>query len=193
MKSFIVLLISGFCLFGQTVVEGPPKLPLNPAGGGGGGNPFVLSGHGLVTRHDFTGLVGYKFTPSANMTVTALGRLVLSGNSASHTVYLEDASGTLLASASVSMSGATADTYVYANISTVSLTSGTAYYLLSGELNGGDDWFDNTDGAHDALITHTSDAAMNTSAFVTNPNSAVTDTGGANIAFGHPNFKYTIP
>jgi hypothetical protein len=86
---------------------------------------------------------GYKFTVGANdIGVYSLGRWKFSGNTAAHTIRLIDASGTQLASVSISTNSSSqpANAFVYANIypSAVRLTAGSTYYVLSDETVGGD-------------------------------------------------------
>ncbi|MEP6743590.1 MAG: hypothetical protein ABJB61_13915 [bacterium] len=121
---------------------------LNPyvfSGGGtppAPGDPFILSFTPNSLRSNFTGCVGFKFTApgSSPPTAIALGRYKISGNSQTHTVYLLDASGSVLASVSLDMSGtAEADGFIYGVIS-FALTASQDYFVLSSEVSGGDEW-----------------------------------------------------
>ena len=80
---------------------------------------------------------------SANLTVTALGRMMAPGNSQTHTVELVDAStGQVIGTVSVSMSGGTVGQFQYASLaSPVTLLAGHKYYLVSRETSGGDQWY----------------------------------------------------
>lgn len=99
---------------------------------------------GSSSRNDFTGAVGYSFTAGAGTnTVIALGHYFQSGNTASHTLYLVDSTGTVLGSGSLVMSGGSPGQYVYTSITPVVLVPGDTYYVLSGEVSGGDYWIDN--------------------------------------------------
>ena len=100
-------------------------------------------------RNDFGDFVGLQFTTDHNVHgVSALGRIVLSGNSQNHTVKLVHANdGTDVPGASVTVSTASAmpGAFAYANLaSTVYLQPNTSYYLVSLESNGGDAWYDYT-------------------------------------------------
>ena len=80
---------------------------------------------------------------SANLTVTDLGRMMVSGNAQTHTVELVDAStNQILGSVSLSMSGGVAGQFKYASLSNpVTLLAGHRYYLVSKETSGGDQWY----------------------------------------------------
>jgi hypothetical protein len=88
-----------------------------------------------------------KITVGANpVTVTELGRLFVSGNSGTHVVKLVRASDQVdvpNGAASISMSGGVAAQFKYGALSSpVILAAGAAYYLVSQELQGGDQWHD---------------------------------------------------
>ena len=97
-------------------------------------------------RSNFDGWVGFRFqVGAAPITVTDLGRWVLSGNSGSHTVQLFNMDGTTVPGGSVSVntSGQTAGQFAYATLPTpVTLTPNTTYAVMSLEVNGGDQWYD---------------------------------------------------
>jgi hypothetical protein len=78
------------------------------------------------------------------MTVSELGRWVVPGNTGTHIVKLVDAStGIDLGSVSVATAGAPAGQFKYTTLSTaVTLAPGAAYYVLSQETAGGDQWYD---------------------------------------------------
>lgn len=106
----------------------------------------LVSGHSMTRlRNDFTGWLGMEFTTGASvLTVSELGRWVVAGNSATHSVKLiEKATGTTLASVSIATSGAPAGQVKYAALpAVVTLAAGASYYLLSQETAGGDSWYD---------------------------------------------------
>ena len=150
--------------------------------------PFVtgLSSTGAV-RNDFTGRVGFRFTVSgADRVITDLGRLVLSGNSQSHTIYLRNSSGTTLASTVVNLLGATVGSYVYGSITPITLTAGVAYWIYSDETNGGDTWYD----VSGTSLQTTNIATVQSGAYEFN--GANNNTGGAGSGYVVPNFKYQI-
>src|SRR5215469_7702930 len=134
-------------------------------------------------RNDFSGNLGFAFVPSANITVLALGRWVVSGNSGIHTLSLRDASNNVLASVTVNTSGATSGDYVFSNLGTpVSLSSGTTYLMYSGETNGADTWYNNN-----TTVASSSDIS------VTGPSYDGNIITNANSSFIPVNFKYTKP
>lgn len=104
--------------------------------------PF-LTGQTLGTlRNNLTGKVGFEFRPTSNMTVTQLGRWVVSGNSGSHVLELRTVTNTLLQSCTVNTSGATSGQYLYGTITAQSLSGGTNYMVVSNETSSGDQWYD---------------------------------------------------
>ena len=119
---------------------------------GGGGETFLPLVAGVTfssptLRSNFTGWVGFRFTVGASpLTVTHVGRWVVSGNSQSHVVKLvASATQTDVAggSATVPTSGQGAGAFTYVALNTpITLSANTAYYLVSHEANGGDQWYD---------------------------------------------------
>jgi endoglucanase len=98
-------------------------------------------------RNNFTGRVGFSFTVDGSpITVTALGRWILPGNSQTHTLYLADAStGQTLATATINASGKSVGFNYVALSSNVVLNANKQYIIASSEMNGGDTWYnDNT-------------------------------------------------
>lgn len=115
-------------------------------GGGGGGSPNLYTGvtNGTL-RNNYTGSVGSSFRYTAgSVTVDALCRWKVSGNSQTHTLYLVNVSVfAIISSVSVDMSTGSAGTWICTNLgSPQSLTVGTTYGILSTETNGGDQWYD---------------------------------------------------
>jgi O-glycosyl hydrolase len=97
---------------------------------------YVLAQSLGTIRNDFTGWVGLQFTVGYTpITVTDLGRWIVSGNSGAHTLKLVTASsGADVPGGSVSLntSGQTAGAYAYATLSGgVTLSANTAYYVVS--------------------------------------------------------------
>lgn len=140
-------------------------------------------------RNDFTGQVGCKFFCETAMHVTALGRYVVSGNSANHLLSLYDQTQTLLTSITVATSGATAGQFTYASLLTsIALTSGDPYFLFSTELTTGDSWCDlNT------ATTFTVPADfLAGGAYVNLGGTFVVEASGA-VSYVPPNLLYTKP
>ena len=107
--------------------------------------PFTL-GHSLINlRNDYSGWLGMKITVGeTQLAVSQLGRWVVPGNSASHTLKLVDAAtGADLAAATLATSGAATGQFQYAAlVSPVTLAPHTSYFVLSQESAGGDAWYD---------------------------------------------------
>lgn len=164
--------------------------PITGGGGGGGGDtPFITTGHGTTLRDNFTGKIGFAFTPSANITVTHLGLLKVSGNSHTHVVRIYNASNTLLVSATVDLSQTpSADGYVYVTCSSTSLSSGNQYWCMADYTSGGgDQWYDSDSPG----VTCSADGAVNNAAFGSSPPFSNGHTGS--FSFSNPNFQYTKP
>jgi len=105
-----------------------------------------------------------KFTVGANaLSVSALGRIFITGNSGTHTVKLVQATtGTDVpgGSVSVSMVGGVSGQFKYVSLgSPVTLQANTAYYLVTQEANGGDQWYDT------GSVSSTTAAAVNSSIY----------------------------
>jgi len=169
----------------------PPPPPPDP------GSQFVTSYNlnNKPLRNDFSGWVGMKLTVGASaLTVNSLGRVFVPGNTGSHVVKLVRASdGTDVpgGSASVSMVGGTAGQFRYTSLaSSITLPANTAYYLVSEETAGGDQWYDH------GSLSSSSVAAVNSSVYFYNGSWVPLD--GPNTSYGPPNFLYgpaagTIP
>jgi fibronectin type 3 domain-containing protein/sarcosine oxidase gamma subunit len=142
-----------------------------------------------TVRNNYTGFVGMQFTTgSSSVTVTQLGRWIVSGNSSAHTVKLTLAStgvDVTNGSVSVNTSGQTAGQYAYVNLTgAITLPANTAYYLTTDETSGGDSWLnDNT------TITTTSVAASNNGEYYAS--GWVNDNSTANTSFGPVSFMYS--
>jgi len=160
---------------------------INPLGGA----LAFVTGYALNSpplRNDFGGFVGMRFTVgSSALSVNALGRIFITGNSGTHTVKLVQAStGTDLpgASVSISMTGGVSGQFKYVSLgSPVTLQANTAYYLVSQEASGGDQWYDT------GTVSSTAAAAVNTSIYSFNSvnwNSYNT----ANTSYVPANFQY---
>ena len=120
-------------------LSAPPPPPVNIS--------FVTSAALGTIRNNYSGWVGFGFQVGASpITVSAVGRYVVSGNSQTHTVKLVDAStgaDVPNGSATVVTSGAIPGAITYVPLSSpVVLTAGHSYYLLTQETSGGDQWYD---------------------------------------------------
>ena len=126
---------------------------------------------------------------SANLSVTALGRIMVSGNSQTHLVESVDAStGQVLGSVSLSMGGGVAGQFEYASLSSpVTLLAGHKYYLVSKETSGGDQWYNEPTAART-----TSAASVTGGVWSISPGSWFTDTLPG-LEYVGVDLQYTIP
>jgi len=154
-----------------------------------GANFVTSTTLGKLSDPDFTGFVGMSVTVGSNpMTLTSLGRFVVSGNSGVHTVKVVDASTGLDvpgASVSIDTTAGTPGTYTYLPVtSAVTLNGNATYYIVSSELNNGDTWYDST-----TSVQTTNAAVLNGPVYGT-PYLAVVEAGHT---YGPVDFSYTIP
>jgi hypothetical protein len=138
-------------------------------------------------RNDVDGKVGFQFTVGANpITVTALGRWVVSGNSGAHNLVIMtgDCSSTL-AAVIVNTSGATPGTYLYATITPLTLSANASYRVLSTETSAGtEQWYSN------GPITTTSDVGSISAAYsIAGPGCG---NAAANESYVPVNLKYHL-
>ena len=123
-----------------------PGVNVTVNNGGAGLTAFLTSQTLGPVRNNYTGFVGMAITVgSTPLSVTSLGRIVVSGNSSSHVVKLVQANGADVPGGSVTWSpaGGTAGQYKYVSLaSPVALLANTTYYLVSQETAGGDFWYD---------------------------------------------------
>ncbi|HXK58589.1 MAG TPA: hypothetical protein PLP42_01725, partial [Acidobacteriota bacterium] len=149
--------------------------------------PFV-TGQNLSPSqwNNYTGWKGMKLTVGASpVTVTELGRWVLSGNSGTHTVKLVNSSGAAVGSVSVATSGAPAGQFKYVALgSPVTLSASQVYYLVSQETSGGDYWWGYT-----TTLSHTSVATVN-NAVTSSDGASFTNDGATDNCSVPLSFKY---
>ena len=140
-------------------------------------------------RNNLTGFAGMKFTVgSSPLTITSLGRIYVTGNSGTHTVKIVNAgTGADVAGASVSINmstGTPSNGFKYVALAApVVLTANTAYYLVSQETSGGDQWYD-----FNTVLTTTTRATVNNA--VSRPNNSWVAAGTANNSYVPVDFKY---
>jgi len=141
-------------------------------------------------RTGYSGFAGMQiFVGASPLAVTALGRMTVAGNGGTHLLKLVDASdGSDVpgGSVTVSMSGASAGQFQYANLASPALLlPGSAYYVLSQESSSGDVWYYN-----DSLVQTTPVATELSGAWGYGPGQWYLN-GGAGQAFGPVDIKYT--
>jgi len=153
------------------------------------GTPLVSGFSAGLPRNNFTGAVGMKFTTgTVPITVTALGRLYIDGNSQDHLVRLVSANGADVPTAAVvvSLPSGTAGQFVYAPLANpVTLAPNTAYYLLSSETEGGDQFY-NFGPVTAAPVVNVNSAGLNWLGV------GLFDIGPANNGFGPVSLLYTF-
>jgi hypothetical protein len=112
--------------------------------------------------NNYSGHVGYTWTNSGANTVTALGRWVISGNSAGHVLTLVKMSDlSTVATVTLNTSGLTPGQFNYTNLaSPVTLTDGVRYGIATQESNGGDQWYDASSGTLAVMSVGTYGQAM---------------------------------
>jgi hypothetical protein len=151
--------------------------------------PFVQGKTLGTLRNNLTGFAGMKFTVgSSPVTVTSLGRIYVTGNTGTHTVKIVTASsGADLAGASVSINmstGSPSNGFKYAALAApITLAANTAYYLVSQETSGGDQWYD-----FNTVLTTTTKATVNNA--VSRPSNSWVAAGTANNSYVPVDFKY---
>ncbi len=90
--------------------------------------------------------IGFRFKNDSGttVTVTQLGRWVITGNNQTHTLRIYSDTGTSLASVVVDCNGATAGQFLYGTLAVpYDLQPNTYYYITSSEVSGGDQWYSN--------------------------------------------------
>ena len=155
-------------------------------GGGGGGTPFITGQTLGSVRNNYTDRVGFAFTTTVTITIQALGRWVVSGNSQIHGLYIFDngQGGSyrgVLAVTALDTSTATPGAYNYTNLNSPLTLPPGSYTCVSSEVSGGDQWYDNN-----TTVTSTGVGSVTGSALGGNPN------GSAGQSYVPTNFKYTL-
>lgn len=143
-------------------------------------------------RNNFNGWLGTKITTGPNpVIVRELGRWVLSGNSASHTVKIVNAtpvSDVPGASVVVNTAGAPVG-FLYVPLATpVTLAANTSYYIVSQEVSGGDQWYE----GNNTLTYASSIATVNQSVYSSN-GTTYTTSYSANNSYIPVAFRWSEP
>ena len=155
------------------VSNGPPPIS---------GTPIIT---GITTpgkpRNNSTGAFGMKFTVGAQpLTVTALGRIYIAGNTQSHVVKLVRASDGMDVpggAVTINLPSGNPGEFVYGLLpAPVTLDANTMYYLVSTETNGGDLFYDLS------TVTATNEIAVN-NGVVFQPSLGYVLVGPANSSF----------
>lgn len=151
---------------------------------------FITNVTAGLEKNDVSGRIGMKVTTGSKpIKLLSLGRMAVTGNTQSHALNVVRASdNTIVATATVGMSGATTGSFKYATLpSAVTLAANTQYYVVSQETSGGDKWLDST-----TVIIANNVAVVNSA--VTNVSGAVwTESGSTGQTFGPVDFIYEEP
>lgn len=141
--------------------------------------------------NNFTAEIGFKFVCTANRTITQLGRWKIAGNSQVHTNTIRDSGGALLGSVAVDMSTATAGQFNFATLgSPIAVTAGNTYYVMTTEINGGDQWYNDNVGQTGSVST---DFTAMESSFTSGYYDGSLHAVNASSIYGPTNFKFTNP
>jgi phosphodiesterase/alkaline phosphatase D-like protein len=140
-------------------------------------------------RNNYDGFAGMQLTVGENpLSVYALGRACLPGNSQTHPVKLVNAStkaDVAGATAQVIMLNCTPGQTVYANLANpVTLVPGTTYYLVSQEFKNGDMFYEH------APISVKSDVSVISSVYFNGVQWIAPDS--ANTSYVPPDMRYTV-
>jgi glucose/arabinose dehydrogenase len=139
-------------------------------------------------RNDYLGWVGFRFAVgAAPITVTALGRFVLPGNTGTHTIKLTDDSGVDVPGAltSVSTQGATPGSFAFANLPDAVTLPANGRYILATTEDAGDKWYDNK-----TILTTTGAAVTTSSTFSPDGRNWSANGGRNNTSYGPVSFRY---
>ncbi len=166
---------------------------ISASSSGGPGTTAFLTGFstsGRPLRTDFSGWVGMQLGIGSNpLTVSALGRVCVAGNSSTHTVKLVNAAnGADIpgASVSVNMNACPAGQFAWSSLSpAITLPAGSVYYLVSQEVQGGDQWYDY------GAVSAEPDAAVRSSVYSFNGSNWI-PIGPPNTSYVPVNFEYTV-
>lgn len=142
-------------------------------------------------RSDADIWVGVSLTPSANLTVTHIGRRVVAGNTQTHTVRFSVNGGPNFASVTVDTTTGTPGQIHYTAITPFTLTNGQAYILASREFLAGDQWYDA--GAAGHAMVRADKATSNDAAYSNDGTVGVSFStlgAGANAQYVPVSFKF---
>lgn len=152
--------------------------------------PFVIGMQPGTPRNWHTGMVGMKIITGAQpLTVGALGRLYINGNTGVHSVSLVRASDNVtVARVEVATAGGASGEFKYVALSVpVTLPADTAYYLATSEVAGGDYWYD-----PDARVTTATFATAGGATYSNASGNYWTVLPGNEYSYGLANFR-TLP
>lgn len=137
-----------------------------------------------------TAQLGFKFvnTSGTTVTVTKLGRWVLSGNNQTHALSIYDSSATpvQLATVTVNCSGATTGAFLYGTLGTpYNIAAGATVYFVSAETNGGDTYYD-----FNGTVITTTNIGSSEAAYIDTTHH---DSGNSFRSYVPVSFQYSAP
>ncbi len=151
---------------------------------------FVTSISSLdILRNDYTGWVGFSMTTGNQaITITALGRYIVSGNNQAHTIKIVRASDNAdLGSVKLSTAGKTAGQFAYTDLaSPLGLLANTTYYIVSQETTDSDKWHNNGN----TILNTKSEATVNKGVYFNGSGYSIT--GISRTSYVPVDFKYYI-
>jgi subtilisin family serine protease len=152
---------------------------------------FVVAKTLGTLRNTWTGWVGMQFTVGSQpLSINALGRIAVAGNTVSHQVKIVSAqTGLDMPGASATIApGGTPGQFNYSSLSSpVTLSANTAYHIESREENGGDFWYDD-----DTVVTSTSVATIDHGEAAFGDSGAWFPHSTANHSYVPVDFQYTL-
>lgn len=156
-------------------------------GGGVASSPWITAPQSTSPRNDGPYYLGVQLlVGAADLKVTALGRLFLTGNTQSHDVGLFDSTGNPIVIASVDCSSGVDQQYNWSPAA-ATLAAATNYYLAVLELGGGDNWL------NPGAPTVSGDASIVVSTYRPGTGtSGAFNTGGLGDVYSIPNFQYHL-
>jgi hypothetical protein len=157
---------------------------------GNNDTPFITAMTSTAYGSDhFDGWVGMLFeVGNSSITVSALGRWVISGNNGTHAVKITQFGGNDVNGASVSINTAgAAEGFKYVDLSSpVTLQANTWYYIWSRETPSGDAFYPCAGISHTSVATVPYSVSFDTSIHNN-------DGCGSDHCHGAVNFKYSTP
>lgn len=141
-------------------------------------------------RSNFTGSLGFTFTLAANITVSSLGRLYISGDTHNHFMAIYDISspGSAVVSGTVLAATASdANNYKYVSITPTTLLASKTYAIAIDEVNGQDQWLDQAWTSTNFLNPYVKRLGSNFGTASAYPSSF----NPGNVIYGAPAFKFT--
>ncbi|MDZ4289388.1 MAG: DNRLRE domain-containing protein, partial [Prosthecobacter sp.] len=154
-------------------------------------NFFTSQSLSTTIRNNSDSRLGMKFTIGDNpVVIRELGRWVISGNTGTHTIKLVDAATDADVpggSVSIATAGAPVGIKYVALTAPITLAANTAYYLVSQETNGGDQWYEgNTSLTYNSTVVTVNNAVYSSG-------TTYVAAYSANNCYVPLSFRYSLP